>query len=55
MVEEVAKDDSLISGMGNWQNDSAIFLGNRVREEVDEFRLVHVRFVVFVRAPSKDD
>lgn len=27
---------------------------NRLREEVDEFRLVHVQFVVSVKPPSKD-
>lgn len=43
MVEEVAKDGSLISGRGNWQTSSVVFLGNRVREQVDEFRLVHVK------------
>lgn len=55
MVEKISKDNSLISGVGNWQNNSAIFLNNRVREEVDEFRLIHVIFVVFVSSPSKDD
>lgn len=27
---------------------------NRFREEVDEFRLIHVQFVVSVKPPSKD-
>lgn len=49
-------DDLLISDMGNWQNSGAIFWDrNRLRKGVDEFRLVRVKFVVFVKSPSKDD